>query len=173
MQANKKQREKFRFYTHWYDQIAYFSTEEIGILFKAIVDYVFNQKYKDLPPHLIPVFESLKHQIDESFEREKVNLYVVKLYNSKESFFKIGVASNVKKRICSFTSIGYKIALLDNLKAKFDDRKDAMVFEKKLHNKLKLFRYFPEKEFGGQFECFSGDCLDSIAVAINELKQEI
>jgi len=147
--------------------------EERGTLFDSILRYGFYGEEKELPTHLKAVFQFLKYQIDKSLENEKVSLYVVKLYDHQESFFKIGIASNIKKRVQSFTNIGYDAQIMESLEVRFDDREQALLYEKNLYNKLGLIHHLPKKKFGGQYKCFSDDCFDSISKFIMELKREI
>lgn len=172
-QTTNKQRNKFKFHTIWYKALQHFAQEEKGMLFESILEYVFHEKEITLPTHLKSVFEFLKYQIDESLENEKVSLYVIKLYDSHESFFKIGIASNIKKRIQSFTNIGYDLIRFEGFETRFNDREQALNFEKRLHDELYLFQHFPKKKFGGQFECFSEECFNSIDKAIKKIKEEI
>jgi hypothetical protein len=166
----KKPRDKFKFRLDWCRALNHFPQKEKGQLFEAILEYAFYGEEKKLPIRLDAVFQILKYQIDESLEKEKVSLYVVKLYDDKETFFKIGIASDIKKRIQSFTNIGYDAIVMDSVKIVFEDREEAFIFEKRLHNELGLFQHLPQKKFGGQYECFNDCCYDSILKAIDKIK---
>lgn len=169
----KKPRDKIRIYLDWLTPLEDLPNTDKGAMFNAILHYGFDGKIIELPEHLRLAFKMLKFQIDKSLEEESVNLYVVKLYNHEECFFKIGVAKNIKKRIQSFTGLGYDAIRMESLEIRFDDREQALSFEKKLHDELGMFQHYPKKKFGGQFECFSDQCFDSIDMAIRKLRKEV
>lgn len=173
MSKQKKPREKFRFYIDWMEPLMDLPNNEVGILFTGILKYAFHNEIIEVPDHLSAAFKIIRFQVDKSLEHEKVNLYVVKLSDSKESFFKIGIAHDIAKRIQSFIGVGYSAERFTSFEIKFNDREGALNFEKRLHDKLDEFKYFPKKKFGGQFECFSTTCFDEIDLAILKLKEEL
>ena len=77
-------------------------------------------------------------------------LYVLNLWNDKESFIKIGITStSVEKRFLSKLPYSYDILSIK-------EGKSDIIFEqeKELHLKLKQYKYIPKLRFGGMYECY-------------------
>lgn len=80
------------------------------------------------------------------------NLYLIKIYNENESFYKIG---NSVHRYCRFYEIikhGYKIEIVYMiLNLEFYT---SYKYEEKLHKKFGIHSYTPLNRFGGYTECY-------------------
>lgn len=77
-------------------------------------------------------------------------LYIVKIFNENEEFFKIGITTlSLRKR---FENLPYKFEIL---KINFLSLYDAIILEDILHKKYKNFKYVPKISFGGETECFN------------------
>lgn len=88
---------------------------------------------------------------------QKCNVYLLKLLNDKECFYKIGITiCNVKSRV---SSIPYQIEILDTITV---SPVEAFNIEQNLLQKYKEKRYIPLKLFGGWSECF--DVLPSTSI---------
>lgn len=87
-------------------------------------------------------------------------LYIIKCYNSKESFIKIGITSNsVYTRYNNSIVMPYEYEIIKELKGS-----PSFVWskEKEMHKKFKTYKYIPLISFGGKTECFSTKILDLI-----------
>lgn len=77
-------------------------------------------------------------------------VYIVKLFDKKESYFKIGITNlSVRKRI--LYRVPYEYELLYEIKT---NMYDATYIEYELHCFHKKFQYIPKKNFDGWTECF-------------------
>src|SRR5690606_29889359 len=83
-------------------------------------------------------------------------LYLVKLHNDDESFFKIGITTGtVEKRMLQIPYYKYEVVL-----TKTGTTEYTWSMENELKKICKLFPYTPNKEFAGKTECFSTGGLD-------------
>lgn len=79
-------------------------------------------------------------------------LYLARMHNDSESFFKIGITIfNLKSRY--WGEKDYEVELISSVEMKACKAWDK---ERYLHGKLKDFKYTPLNKFGGHTECFSG-----------------
>lgn len=76
------------------------------------------------------------------------SVYVVRLYNEYENFYKIGISVDVPRRL---NQIPYKHEIIDVTET---NMYEAYYLENELHQKYKQYRYFPAKDFDGKTECF-------------------
>ena len=84
---------------------------------------------------------------------ESENLYLIKISDKKESFYKIGLSVH---RYCRFYEImkhKYDVEIVYMLMGL--DCYEAMEAESTLQNIFDEFSYLPKKKFGGYRECFS------------------
>ena len=91
----------------------------------------------------------------------KYGLYIIRMYNESESFFKIGVCSyGVERRYPTSSSRGdYTISELCYIEGEFSD---IVHLEYKLHQLNKEFKYRPKNYFAGISECFSDLHMNSL-----------
>lgn len=95
-------------------------------------------------------------------------LYIIRLYNSEEEFYKIGITSvSVQKRFSGSCSMPYNY---DVVYEHTCDPGCVWDLEKKYHRKYKDKRYSPLIAFGGQTECFTTDL--PIKELINSLTEK-
>lgn len=80
---------------------------------------------------------------------EKSICYIIRLFNDNESFMKIGITTDFKKRMDDFPYKYEIFYLIEEYPAQTYEK------EKQLHKKFKKFKYLPNIAFGGQFECFN------------------
>lgn len=81
------------------------------------------------------------------------NLYLIRVFNKKETFYKIGLTVH---RFCRFYEImksGYNIEIVYMIMG--INPSEAMILEEKLHINFKNVSYLPLNKFGGYRECFS------------------
>lgn len=99
-------------------------------------------------------------KISENFESYK--LYIVRLYNNEESFFKIGKTYvSLHKRI----TIGINMYSNEVIKVITGTAKYISELEKELQKKNTCFRYTPKQVFGGRHECYTSiDNLDLLTL---------
>ncbi len=100
----------------------------------------------------------VKGKKSKRFESYKV--YITVCESDEESFIKVGrTYSTVKRR---FETIPYKYSIHNTIVK--EDPIEICKIEQELKTELKSYRYQPQKQFGGQFECFSIDALHSGAI---------
>lgn len=98
-----------------------------------------------------------------SINFDSFKVYVVRIYNEKEDFLKIGrTYTSIKNRM---KHIPYKYEIIKSLEV---SSLNAIKIENEMKNILKTHKYKPIKEFGGMHECFKLKCLKEI---YNYLKQ--
>lgn len=94
-------------------------------------------------------------------------LYIVKCWNSTESFIKIGKTfRNISDRFKNKVTMPYNWELLHTKEGSAEYIRDL---EKVFHSKLKPNKYLPNIAFGGQFECFTNTSISDIQDILNEL----
>lgn len=91
----------------------------------------------------------------------KAVLYVVRVYNEDEAFFKVGVTFNLSGRFARLKTC-YKWRTV----ARYSSYNAGLVFdlEQRLHAEFKAFSYLPTADFGGKTECYG--CVDSLLAAL-------
>lgn len=83
--------------------------------------------------------------------RGLANLYVIKCFGSKESFYKVGVTlHSVERRFKNVMPYNYEEVISIKDRAGF-----IWDLESQLHRLLKRYTYRPQVSFGGETECFS------------------
>lgn len=94
-------------------------------------------------------------------------LYVVRIFNDFESFYKIGITSrSISKRM---KSLPYEYELIHD----FVSNDGGMVYDLEifLHNRFKENRYKPNTRFDGSTECFTRIDIDAVLQTINQFKE--
>lgn len=91
----------------------------------------------------------------EKFKSEWINkkatVYIVKLFNDEESFYKVGIT--VQPRILDrFKGVPYKREVFSTIKTNLYD---GIRIEKTMLDKFKEFKYKPNLKFKGYKECFT------------------
>jgi len=100
-----------------------------------------------------------------SINFESFKVYVIRLFNEKESFIKIGrTYTSISKRM---KHIPYKYEIIKILQV---DSLSAIAIECDIKKSLKTYKYSPIKEFGGMRECFTLECLKEINTCITNNK---
>jgi hypothetical protein len=88
-------------------------------------------------------------------------IYLIKCYNYKEVFLKLGYTKNsIKKR---FKEMPYKYKVLRVLKTK-----DAELIETSIHKLLKNERFIPFTKFAGYTECYDMNMFKKINTLLNQ-----
>jgi hypothetical protein len=77
------------------------------------------------------------------------SLYLIRIYNDSESFYKVGISTNVKHRFNEIKAIYSKEILF----LKSSSLKNAISVEQLVLNKLKSNQYNPKIHFDGKSEC--------------------
>ena len=92
-------------------------------------------------------------EFKEDFIKIPANLYIIKCYNDKESFYKIGITKNdVQIRFKDKIRMPYNYDIIQIYNINLYD---AIVLENKLHKFNKKYKYKPKITFGGHTECFN------------------
>lgn len=79
-------------------------------------------------------------------------VYIIRLFNENEVFYKIGMTQQFKRRMCKIRQSKYNIyieKLYEGLSVF-----DALKLENKLQDNNIDYRYNPLNKFGGYLECF-------------------
>lgn len=88
-------------------------------------------------------------------------VYIARLYNNKENFIKIGITyRDIHTR---FRNIPYSYEIIKEIKGSPDFIWNK---EKELHRLCRASKYMPLMSFGGETECFTLKCLDSLSQCI-------
>lgn len=90
-----------------------------------------------------------------SSDFDSFKIYIIKCWNDKELFYKIGrTFTKTNKRFIS-TILPYNYEIIEEITGK---PKYIFKLEKKLHKKLKTKKYRPNIKFNGYTECFTTYC---------------
>lgn len=96
--------------------------------------------------------------------KENATVYIIKCYNHKEEFYKIGITTyTVKERFESDSKLPYQYEIIKELKTNLYN---AIYLEQQLQDLHKDYLYAPKIEFGGYTECFSQlniNCIKELA----------
>jgi hypothetical protein len=79
-------------------------------------------------------------------------LYLIKLYNDKETFFKIGISVHKYCRFYQLMKFGYKCKIIYMLCG--NDYSQFLLLEEYLHLEYSSKSYNPMTKFGGYRECY-------------------
>jgi hypothetical protein len=78
-------------------------------------------------------------------------LYVISIDINNTTFIKIGIATNLNRRLYYYTNIGMLFQIITTIQMSIYD---AFCAEQQLIKQLKRFRFFPNIKFDGYTECF-------------------
>lgn len=82
------------------------------------------------------------------------NVYLMRVENKNEMFYKIGISKQPFKRANDISnSSEYSVSVLSYIYHK--DAKMIWTIERELHDLFKQFKYYPQSKFEGHTECFS------------------
>ncbi len=95
------------------------------------------------------------------------NLYLVRLYNENESFFKIGTSVHKYCRFHQIIKKGYEVEIIYML-LKIDFMK-AYEWETSLHCIFSKQKYYPNIKFGGYTECYCDIDIDYYKFLIKDI----
>lgn len=84
------------------------------------------------------------------FKYKESDIYLIKFNSVSENFYKVGITTNLKKRVREFSNL-YNKKIYFNKKLNLYD---AFKLERKILKKFKKFKYVPINKFGGYTECF-------------------
>jgi len=94
-----------------------------------------------------------QEQAERSTRFDSYKVYVLRCYNDKENFFKVGKTFlTVANRYSSSISIPYEYEVVDIIEG---SARHISELEHKIHRASKDYRYSPTLPFGGDTECFS------------------
>lgn len=79
------------------------------------------------------------------------SLYIIKVWDDIESFYKVGISANIKGRFIEIKA-RYNIEIMLNYNTNLEE---AVNMENKILKSYKILRYTPKKEFAGKTECLS------------------
>lgn len=160
-------RESFIFKRHWWEAINTLQNDEEKLfIIDFIMSYVFDEKILEIPNNLQKGIKAIctmfLWELKTSLKQEETSVYVVKLQNSKEEFYKIGISKSEKSRLSSYRSLGFNTYLVDDLTKTFPTREQALNFEKDCHDFLSDYSYIPSVNFAGKTECFKLEAIECI-----------
>ena len=102
----------------------------------------------------------------------KSNIYLIRIYNSDESFYKVGVTfhNDLRRRFTKF-EMPYNYEKIMMVKGNVADIVD---FETVVHRANAIYHYSPQIKFGGSVrECFTKEGLDSTIKMFNDFKEKV
>lgn len=120
-----------------------------GHIFKTRYDHYVTTR--NGCPHCHKLYLYTSNNLD-IMEDIKIKLYIFKLKNETEEFYKVGIAKNIKNRIKDIeTKSSFKVQVIET-----EDMflKEAYEKEQYLINYFKDFKKHVKEEFGGHTECF-------------------
>ena len=89
----------------------------------------------------------------ESKKFDSFKVYIIRCWNDKESFYKIGrTYKTIKQRFGSYMNMPY---FWETIKVIEGNGVEICELENQLHNEHKKYRYMPLIKFQGNYECFS------------------
>lgn len=95
------------------------------------------------------------------------SLYLINCFDDQESFYKIGITTKpLNHRFAGKEAMPYSYSIS---KLVVGDAEWIWDFEKLLHREYKSYKYLPEKEFGGRYECFSNIDVDEYIKLVNTI----
>ena len=148
-----------------------FNCKEHGNFGKSFGNFMQGQRCPDCN-----VFEGWgkKSYIErgKAFYEGKSNIYLIRVYNENESFYKVGITfhHDLKKRFTKH-EMPYRYEKIMTINA---DVEEIVDFEMNVHKTNKPYHYAPEVKFGGSVrECFTKEGLDSTVKLFNKFKEKI
>ena len=91
------------------------------------------------------------------YQDKKVNLYLIKIFNNEELFFKIGLTSRtIKRRFNELSKYGYQYSIIDSFLIRGEEAYDK---EKELQNLCKEYNYKPKTSYPGYTESFNKEII--------------
>ena len=161
--------------------------------FKNMLKYIYGDKYKFIITNtdrskgsnylICPIHGKVEFDNESIFlgngckkcsttNAPKTLLYLIKLYNETESFYKIGISGyllNGKiKRYRQYKSLGYNVKEIKIIE--FKNELELREYELKLKHIIKEYLYTPKNwNYNKSTECFSEEILEILLTKINSL----
>lgn len=86
---------------------------------------------------------------------EKATLYLIKVYNEHEVFYKLGkTIGKTKRRFAGKQKLPYEFMIINEYNSEIGEIFDLEI---ELHRKYKKYQYFPKINFKGYTECYTTD----------------
>lgn len=102
---------------------------------------------------------------------ETSTLYLLKIFNQDEVFYKIGkTISKIKKRFSGKNKLPYEYSIINEYTSEIGEIYDLEVI---LHRKYKTFKYPPKLYFGGYTECYTLDLPTEEIIKLNTKCQNL
>lgn len=105
----------------------------------------------------------------ESLNYKTVTVYVIRVYDDNEEFYKFGITNSLERRFRNKHRMPYQYDLIESIE--FTDYAEAYDFENMLRRCVRGSRYKPIKGFGGETECFTKDGLEGTITMFKEFKE--
>lgn len=105
-------------------------------------------KYENVSEYMIGGYTDKLFNIHPEYKNNKGFLYLVKMHNDTEEFYKIGISVNVEHRLKSFRE--YKRDVIYKLETTLFN---AFKLEQGILKKFKKYKYLPVNNFQGHTEC--------------------
>lgn len=96
------------------------------------------------------------------YKIRKENIYLIRIYNEQEDFYKIGTSVHKFCRFYQIIKYGYRVDIIFMILGV--DNFEAIEAEHFLHSLFLKYSYTPNIKFGGYTECFS-KCLNIVKVS--------
>ena len=94
------------------------------------------------------------------------SLYLARIYNDRESFYKVGISVNIKDRFSDLRKeSGYRSELMSVIEG---TAKEVWELENKIKRGYKMFSYVPNNIFAGHTECYGEEGLEDLKLFFNK-----
>lgn len=94
------------------------------------------------------------------------SLYLVRIYNDRESFYKVGISVNIKDRFSDLRKdSGYRSELMSVIEGTAEE---VWELEYRIKRDYKMFSYIPNNVFAGHTECYGEEGLESLKLFFNK-----
>lgn len=93
---------------------------------------------------------TLAERNKESYKKRTACVYILYMKNDKESFYKIGLTTNLNRRV-KYLMADFEIVVLEEINTNLYE---AILLENKLQCNNKKHKYKPKTKFNGYTECF-------------------
>lgn len=105
----------------------------------------------------------------ENLDYKTVTVYVIRVYDGNEEFYKFGITNSLERRFRNKRRMPYQYDLIESVE--FKDYAKAYDCENMLRKCVRVNRYKPVKSFKGESECFTKEGLESTISMLKEFKE--
>jgi len=101
------------------------------------------------------------------YKEQTAILYLMKIHNSEETFYKVGISISLFDRISNIKSLSKcEVEVIHSVNMTLFE---AVNREHTILDQLSKYSYLPKKRFSGYRECLSVDCLEEVNKAFTQI----